>query len=92
MLLLTWEASIEDDIREELDEDTKLLVELFTELNYAVTSVSILINPRKAWVRLQRQLSKFLEKYEDYEDDDVLFIIHYNGHSSIRNRRSYWHP
>ena len=38
------------------------------------------------------RLSKFVEKYEDYENDDVLFLVHYNGHGSIRNRKSYWHP
>jgi hypothetical protein len=57
-----------------------------------VTSVSILRDRRKGWIRLQRELSKFVEKYEDYENDDILFLVHYNGHGSIRNRKSYWHP
>lgn len=49
-------------------------------------------NPRKSWYHLQKQLSNFVDKYEDYENDDVLFLIHYNGHGSIRGRKSYWHP
>lgn len=92
VLLLTWEAGDDDDIREEVDEDTAALLELFREINYTVTSVSILRDRRRGWHRLQRDLSKFVDKYEDYPNDDVLFLIHYNGHGSIRNKKSFWHP
>lgn len=37
VLLLTWEAASDDDIREEVDADTRELVELFNEVNYTVT-------------------------------------------------------
>jgi hypothetical protein len=76
----------------QINEDTAELLELFREVNYTVTSVKILRDRRRGWYRLQRELSKFVEKYEDYPNDDVLFLVHYNGHGSIRNKKSYWHP
>ena len=33
-----------------------------------------------------------MDKYEDCSNDDILFLIHYNGHGSVRNKKSYWHP
>jgi hypothetical protein len=38
VLLLTWEAAEDDDIRDEVDADTEELIKLFKEINYTVTS------------------------------------------------------
>lgn len=38
VLLLTWEANGDDDIRDEIDADSAELIELFKEVNYTVTS------------------------------------------------------
>jgi hypothetical protein len=90
VLLLTWEAGVDDDIREEVDADTKALTELFKELKYTITPYAIpWLNSRN---RLQRAVLKFLEKYEDAPEGETLFIIYYNGHGSIRNKASFWHP
>ena len=90
VLLLTWEPSIDDDIRDEVDTDTKALTELFKELKYTITPYAIpLVNSRN---RLQRAVLTFLEKYEDSPEVETLFIIYYNGHGSIRNKASFWHP
>lgn len=56
VLLLTWEARDGDDIREEVDNDTKALVELFDEVGYTVTRVSISRDKRRCWFQLQRDL------------------------------------
>jgi hypothetical protein len=92
VLLLTWEAASDDDIRKEVEEDTVALQELFEEIKYDVTTVSITRDSRTCWNKLQRAISRFVEKYEDDENDEVLLLIHYNGHGSIRNGKSFWHP
>ena len=76
----------------QIDEDTAALLELFCEGNYAVISMSILGGKERSSCRLQREPSELVDKHEDYEQDVVLFIVHFNGPRSIGMEMPCWHP
>ncbi|KAI9050986.1 hypothetical protein LZ554_005096 [Drepanopeziza brunnea f. sp. 'monogermtubi'] len=83
VLLLTWEES---DMTEEIEEETQALASLF-----GVTEVAIPTTNRCQNV-LQFRILEFLIQHHDDPSGEILVIVYYTGHGSIRNHSCYWHP